>query len=406
MNGNGQAEQAAVNITPLGPSKHFLAGMSERYGIEQQKLWGTLKATAFKVKDGAPTDAQMNALMIVANEYGLNPFTKEIYAFPDKQNGIVPVVGVDGWLRIANSHPMMDGYEIRASEKLVQIDDDAKECPEWMEGVIFRKDRTRPIVVREYLDECYRPAFSGTRQGGGAYKVPGPWQSHTKRMLRHKALIQSLRTAFGFAGVYEEDEAQRIIEARVVDTTPMIDMEPSPDTSEFDRLAGEAGLLTDSKFMEFLGLAAKNSGVTVGALKEQAAGDFDRLEVTFQGWLAKQQPATPKRNVPTREEMQARRETVKAELEALGVFEAVAKAMGDKGRGTVATWNTQQCQQALDLGKELAAQQQEQPQDVPAPNFITCPNAWNEEQTENLTIDRSECAGCTERPGCAAWGTN
>ncbi|WP_032251724.1 recombinase RecT, partial [Escherichia coli] len=45
-------------------------------------------------------DAQFIALLIVANQYGLNPWTKEIYAFPDKQNGIVPVVGVDGWSRI------------------------------------------------------------------------------------------------------------------------------------------------------------------------------------------------------------------------------------------------------------------------------------------------------------------
>ncbi len=36
----------------------------------------------------------MAALMIVADQYGLNPFTREIFAFPDKQNGIVPVVGV------------------------------------------------------------------------------------------------------------------------------------------------------------------------------------------------------------------------------------------------------------------------------------------------------------------------
>ena len=47
----------------------------------------TLKATAFK---GQVSDAQMTALMVVANQYALNPWTKEIYAFPDKNNGIVP----------------------------------------------------------------------------------------------------------------------------------------------------------------------------------------------------------------------------------------------------------------------------------------------------------------------------
>ncbi|RAP66751.1 recT family protein [Candidatus Erwinia dacicola] len=67
-----------------------------------------LKATAFS---GEATDAQFTALLIVANQYGLNPFTKEIYAFPDKQNGIVPVVGVDGWARIINGHDQFDGME-------------------------------------------------------------------------------------------------------------------------------------------------------------------------------------------------------------------------------------------------------------------------------------------------------
>jgi len=53
----------------------------------------TLKQPAFR---GNATEAQLAALLIVANQYGLNPWTKEIYAFPDKHNGIVPVVGIDG----------------------------------------------------------------------------------------------------------------------------------------------------------------------------------------------------------------------------------------------------------------------------------------------------------------------
>ena len=70
----------------------------------------TLKATAFK---GEVTNAQMTALMVVANQYGLNPWTKEIYAFPDKNNGIVPVVGVDGWARIINDNPNLPAWSSR-----------------------------------------------------------------------------------------------------------------------------------------------------------------------------------------------------------------------------------------------------------------------------------------------------
>ena len=72
-------------------------------------LAATLKQTCFK-SGTQVTDAQMTALLVVASQYGLNPFTKEIFAFPDK-GGIVPVVGVDGWARIINSHPQYDGVD-------------------------------------------------------------------------------------------------------------------------------------------------------------------------------------------------------------------------------------------------------------------------------------------------------
>lgn len=149
---------------------------------ESAELVSVLKATAFK---GQVSDAQMSALLIVANQYRLNPWTKEIYAFPDKNNGIVPVVGVDGWARIINENPMFDGMDF-------QQDDEGCTC------IIFRKDRTHPIKVTEYLSECKR----GTQ----------PWQSHPKRMLRHKAMIQCARLAFGYVGIYDQDEAERIVD--------------------------------------------------------------------------------------------------------------------------------------------------------------------------------------------------
>ena len=82
-------------------------------GTDGSSLIETLKATAFK---GQVNDAQMTALLVIANQYGLNPWTKEIYAFPDK-GAIVPVVGVDGWARIINSHPQFDGMEFEQNDE-------------------------------------------------------------------------------------------------------------------------------------------------------------------------------------------------------------------------------------------------------------------------------------------------
>jgi phage recombination protein Bet len=188
--------------------------IAERFGIDSGEVFSILKATAFKVKDGEASDAQLTALLIVADQYKLNPFTREIFAFPDKQNGIIPVVSVDGWTRIINEHPMFDGLRFEYAEQFVDLPGLKKPLHVWTECVMYRKDRAHPIIVREYAEECYREPFTGKSQynKNETYTVEGPWQSHPRRMLRHKAQIQCARIAFGFAGIYDEDEAARMID--------------------------------------------------------------------------------------------------------------------------------------------------------------------------------------------------
>lgn len=171
----------------------LLSTLAEKLGMgdDGAGLLQALKTTAFKPAKlngvmTAPTDAQILALLVVANQYGLNPWLKEIYAFPDKHGGIVPVVGVDGWARIINSHPAFDGVEFAQ-------DENSCTC------TIYRKDRSHPTTVTEWMIECKGSA--------------GPWLTHPYRMLRHKSLIQCARLAFGFVGIYEQDEAERIYDA-------------------------------------------------------------------------------------------------------------------------------------------------------------------------------------------------
>lgn len=186
--------EIAINARPS-----LVARMADRFGVDPDKLMGTLKATAFRQrdKDILISNEQMMALLIVSEQHGLNPFTKEIFAYPDK-GAIVPVVSVDGWARVINDHPQYDGIEFRFSENIT-TPKGGKPCPEWCEAVIYRKDRNKPTIIREYIDEVF-------------IEGRGPWISHTKRMLRHKTLIQGARVAFSFSGIYDEDEASRIIE--------------------------------------------------------------------------------------------------------------------------------------------------------------------------------------------------
>lgn len=195
---------------PLQTKGVLINRMAGRYGVDHSRLLPTLKATAFKQDQGEVTDFQMMALLVVADQYGLNPFTREIYAFPDRNKGIVPVVSIDGWCRIINENKHFDGLEFTQAETLID-NGEHKPCPDWIDCTIYRKDREHPITIREHFDEVYRKPFKK-----GDRTFAGPWQTHTKRMLRHKAFIQCARVAFGFVGIYDEDEARRIIEGEAV----------------------------------------------------------------------------------------------------------------------------------------------------------------------------------------------
>jgi hypothetical protein len=189
----------------------LLSKMAARFSVEPQKMLATLKSTAFK---GEVSNEQMMALLIVADQYGLNPWTKEVYAFPDKNNGIVPVVGVDGWARIINSHEQFDG---------MMFEQDEQSCT----CTIYRKDRQHPVAVTEYMAECKRNT--------------GPWGSHPRRMLRHKAMIQCARLAFGYAGIYDQDEAERIVERDITAHAEILPMDQPASRTEAvkERLRGK-----------------------------------------------------------------------------------------------------------------------------------------------------------------------
>lgn len=196
-----------------------LSAMATRLSVDPVELKTTLVNTVFK----KASDEQMTALCIVANEYGLNPFVKEIYAFPS-QSGIVPMVSIDGWLRIINSHPQMAGMDIVYADEIVQVGK-SRHCPEYVEVTIHRKDRPGAHTpIREYLEECYRNT--------------DPWNNMTRRMLRHKAIMQAGRVAFGLSGIYDQDEANDILASeskRIVaagDGYEVIDAEATEDAVE------------------------------------------------------------------------------------------------------------------------------------------------------------------------------
>ena len=166
--------------------KSILLTMAGKFGMEPKAFEATVRDTC-GCKGATPE--QFAAFLLVANEYGLNPVTREIYAFPTRGGGIQPIVGIDGWISMANNHPQFDGIE-----HVDRLDDQGQLVA--ITAKVHRKDRSHPIEVTEYLAEC--------KQG------TDPWKKWPARMLRHKATIQAIRYAFGFSGIVDPDEADRM----------------------------------------------------------------------------------------------------------------------------------------------------------------------------------------------------
>ena len=84
-------------------------------------------------------------------------------------------ITVEGCSKILNCHPAFDGINFTQSPERING------IPVWMECTIYRKDRSQPIMVREYFEEVK-----------GEQTI---WQKMPRRMLRHRVMQQCVRLA-------------------------------------------------------------------------------------------------------------------------------------------------------------------------------------------------------------------
>lgn len=183
-----------------------VTAMAKRLNVDPNEMQNIVMATVMPTGQNARvTNEQFVSFMAVANEYKLNPLTKEIYAFPAKGGGIQPIVSIDGWLKIINSQPDFNGMvheDIREDGQLIAIT-----CKIYKKGVEY------PVAVTEYMDECAGDATD-------KYGNTTPWGRWPVRMLRHKATIQAGRYAFGLSGIIDPDEADRYEQSGAINKEP------------------------------------------------------------------------------------------------------------------------------------------------------------------------------------------
>jgi hypothetical protein len=105
----------------------------------------------------------------------LDPLCEEI-GFAQYDDGQWQVfITIEGCSKLLNQHPQFNGLIFNQADTLIDG------VPEWIECAIYRKDRTVPTTVREYLTEVK-----------GENEI---WRKMPRRMLRHRALQQCVRLA-------------------------------------------------------------------------------------------------------------------------------------------------------------------------------------------------------------------
>ena len=161
-------------------------------GVTQEEVAEVLRGMIIsgKGQHGAQaTNAEMTVVSSIFAKYDLNPFIREGHAFVSGGK-LQVMIGLDGWLKIANRHPEFDGYE--------QFDNfDNKGDLVSVTTKIYVKNRRFPTPHTEYMKEAFVPASPA-------------WKKFPFRMLAGKSLGQCVRKAFGVSEVLDDDEASRI----------------------------------------------------------------------------------------------------------------------------------------------------------------------------------------------------
>jgi len=169
-----------------------LAIIAASNGVTQEEVAEVLRGMIIsgKGQHGAQaTNAEMTVVSSIFAKYDLNPFIREGHAFVSGGK-LQVMIGLDGWIKLANRHPEFDGYE--------QFDNfDEKGELISVTTKIYVKNRRFPTPHTEYLKEAFVPTSPA-------------WKKFPCRMLAGKSLGQCVRKAFGVSEVLDDDEASRI----------------------------------------------------------------------------------------------------------------------------------------------------------------------------------------------------
>lgn len=113
----------------------------------------------------------------------LDPLLGEVVIWQDPNGLAQPTISIDGWIKLINRHPAFSGIEFE--DGFSDKHSGEEKLPQFIQCTIYRSDRQTPVRIKEYLAEV---------------KNDHPlWANMPRRMLRHRALQQCARVAFGIS---------------------------------------------------------------------------------------------------------------------------------------------------------------------------------------------------------------
>jgi phage recombination protein Bet len=225
------ATTASVEVLATPVKRKLIQVMADRWGMDADKFSAAIAKVAMPA---GFSNEEFASCLMVANKYDLDPLTKQIYFMKTRGGGIQPIVSVDGWAHISNRHPAHDGMSF-----VDHVDDKGKLIS--ITCRIHRKDRTHPIEVTEYMAEC-----------AGASPA---WKQTPARMLRHRAMMQCARYAYGIAGVMDRDEFDQWQDKPTITLVSETDVEQPAAVSAYAAKKNGAGSLCNEIILQ-LGSAA------------------------------------------------------------------------------------------------------------------------------------------------------
>lgn len=165
------------------------------------------------LKSVAPnaTQSELDMLMYLSKEYGLDPIKKEIYFIKYGSGKPTIITSRDGYLKIANTNPNFDGMEsdvVYEGDKLIKRDNGSLLIEYGESHMNFDKSKLRGafanITRKDRATAC--SVFVDIKDYGK--KESQIWRTYPNAMILKVAESMALKRAFAISGLVTQEEIE------------------------------------------------------------------------------------------------------------------------------------------------------------------------------------------------------